>query len=47
MDKLEQQLSGAPDQTIQFAAEVLFFNYLCEDDTSAQHKSSIVSRVLT
>ena len=46
MEKLEQQLAGASDETIQLAAEALFFNYLCEDDTSAQHKSSILSRAL-
>src|SRR5688572_30126562 len=46
MEKLEQQLSGAPDETIQLAAEALFFNYLCEDDTGPKHKSAIVDRVL-
>lgn len=46
MEKLEPQLSGAPDETVQLAAEAFFFNYLCEDDTGASHKSSIVNRVL-
>jgi len=46
MDKLEQQLTGAPDATIQLAAEALYFNYLCEDDTGAAHKASVVGRVL-
>lgn len=46
MEKLEQQLERAADETIQLAAEALYFNYLCEDDTGAPHKTSIVARVL-
>lgn len=46
IEKLEKQLEGAADETVQLAAEALFFNYLCEDDTGAAHKRSIVARVL-
>ena len=46
IEKLEQQLEGAPDKTIQLAAEVLFFNYLCENDTGPEHKRRLVHSVL-
>jgi 5-methylcytosine-specific restriction protein B len=46
MEKLEAQLEGASDETIQLAAEALFFNYLCEDDTGPEHKRKIVETVL-
>jgi 5-methylcytosine-specific restriction protein B len=46
MAKLEQQLAGAPDPAIQLAAESIYFNYLCEDDTGAEHKRATVERVL-
>jgi len=45
-DKLREQLVGAPDGTIQLAAESIFFNYLCEDDTGADHKRDTVNEVL-
>jgi len=44
--KLEQQLAGASDAAIQLAAEAVFFNYLCEGDTSAEHKEKTVSSIL-
>jgi hypothetical protein len=47
LERLEQQLAGAPDATIQLAAESIFFNYLCEGDTGAEHKRKVVSRVLS
>jgi hypothetical protein len=47
MDKLEKQLDGAADETIQLAAEACFFNYLCEDDTGAPHKRNAIERVLS
>jgi 5-methylcytosine-specific restriction enzyme B len=45
-EKLAKQLEGADDATIQFAAEALFFNYLCEIDTGAQHKRKTIDAIL-
>jgi len=47
LEKLEKQLAGAHDATIQLAAEAFYFNYLCEDDTGADRKRSVVVRVLS
>jgi 5-methylcytosine-specific restriction protein B len=46
MEKLEQQLHGAADETIQLAAEAIFFNYFCEADTGPQRKRKVVGDVL-
>jgi 5-methylcytosine-specific restriction protein B len=46
MEKLEAQLEGASDETIQLAAEAIFFNYLCENDTGPVHKRKTVQTVL-
>ena len=46
LERLQEQLQGASDQTIQLTAEILYFNYLYEDDTGAAHKAETVERVL-
>jgi 5-methylcytosine-specific restriction enzyme B len=46
MERLQEQLEGAPDETIQLTAETLFMNYLCEDDTKAETKRRAVGTVL-
>ena len=46
MERLKEQLDGADDDTIQLTAEILFFNYLCEDDTKAETKRRAIQAIL-
>jgi hypothetical protein len=46
IERLEEQLEGASDETIQLTAESLFVNYLCEDDTRAATKRQGIAQIL-
>ena len=47
LERFKHQLSGAPDDTIQFAAELLFVQLLTPSTISHQTKTSIIETVLS